>query len=73
MIKKLTQTGEYSFGELIKAQRIAKGLSIRETADLTGYSSAAISRWEGGSRIPSIETFNEVMAALGAELYVIGK
>ena len=73
MIKKVTYTGEYKFGELIRSQRIEKGLSIRKLAELTGLSSGAISRWESGKRIPSIESFNKVMAALGAELYVMEK
>lgn len=73
MIKKVAYTGEYKFGELIRTQRLEKGLSIRKLAELTGLSSGAISRWESGKRIPSIESFNKVMAALGAELYVMGK
>lgn len=73
MIKKVAYTGEYKFGELIRMQRLEKGLSIRKLAELTGLSSGAISRWESGKRIPSIESFNKVMAALGAELYVMGK
>ena len=58
---------------MIKQQRLEKGLSLRKVSDLTGISSAALSRWESGKRIPSIESFNKVMAALGAELLVIGK
>ena len=73
MIKKVAYTGEYKFGELIRSQRVEKGLSIRKLAELTGLSSGAISRWESGKRIPSIESFNKVMAALGAELYVMEK
>ena len=73
MIKKVTYNGEYKFGELIRSQRVEKGLSIRKLAELTGLSSGAISRWESGKRIPSIESFNKVMAALGAELYVMEK
>ena len=73
MIKKVAYTGEYKFGELIRTQRLEKGLSIRKLAELTGLSSGALSRWESGKRIPSIESFNKVMAALGAELYVMEK
>lgn len=73
MIKQIKYTGEYTFGELIKAQRIEKGFTIRKVSDLTGISSAALSRWEAGKRIPSVESFNKVMAALGAELYVMEK
>ena len=72
-MKRIAYTGDYNFGEMIKTQRLERGLSLRKVADLTGISSAALSRWESGKRIPSIESFNKVMTALGAELLVIGK
>ena len=72
-MKKLAYSGDYNFGEMIKTQRLEKGLSIRKVSDLTGISSAALSRWESGKRVPSIESFNKVMTALGAELLVVGK
>ena len=71
-MKKITYTGDYNFGEMIKTQRLEKGLSIRKVSDLTGISAAALSRWVSGKRVPSIESFNKVMTALGAELLVIG-
>ncbi len=73
MINKLTYCGEYNFGELIISQRVLRDYSIRELADLTGFSSAAISRWESGKRVPSVESFNKIMTALGAELTVVAK
>lgn len=73
MINKVAFCGEYNFGELIKSQRVLRDYSIRELADLTGFSSAAISRWESGKRIPSVESFNKIMTALGAELTVVAK
>ena len=72
-MKRIAYTGDYNFGEMIKTQRLERGLSIRKVSDLTGISSAALSRWESGKRVPSIESFNKVMTALGAELLVIGK
>ena len=72
-MKRITYTGDYNFGEMIKTQRLERGLSIRKVSDLTGISSAALSRWESGKRAPSIESFNKVMTALGAELLVVGK
>lgn len=72
-MRKLSICGDYNFGEMIKAQRLERGLSLRKVSDLTGISSAALSRWESGKRIPSVESFNKVMTALGAELLVIGK
>lgn len=71
-MKRIAYTGNYNFGEMIKTQRLEKGLSIRKVSDLTGISAAALSRWESGKRVPSIESFNKVMTALGAELLVIG-
>lgn len=71
-MKRIAYTGDYNFGEMIKTQRLERGLSIRKVSDLTGISSAALSRWESGKRVPSIESFNKVMTALGAELLVIG-
>jgi transcriptional regulator with XRE-family HTH domain len=72
-MKKVAYCGDYNFGEMIKQQRLDKGLSIRKVSDLTGISSAALSRWESGKRIPSVESFNKVMTALGAELLVMDK
>lgn len=71
-MKRIAYTGDYNFGEMIKTQRLERGLSIRKVSDLTGISAAALSRWESGKRVPSIESFNKVMTALGAELLVIG-
>ena len=72
-MRKLANCGDYNFGEMIKTQRLERGLSLRKVSDLTGISSAALSRWESGKRIPSVESFNKVMTALGAELLVIDK
>ena len=43
------------FGERLKELRIEKGLSQRNLAQLTGFSQAAIARWENGLQIPNIE------------------
>ena len=72
-MRKLSNCGDYNFGEMIKTQRLERGLSLRKVSDLTGISSAALSRWESGKRVPSIESFTKVMTALGAELLVVGK
>jgi len=72
-MRKLSNCGDFNFGEMIKTQRLERGLSLRKVSDLTGISSAALSRWESGKRIPSVESFNKVITALGAELLVVGK
>ena len=43
------------FGTYLKAQRELAGLSQCELAKQTGFSQAAISRWEDDLRIPNIE------------------
>lgn len=70
-MKRIVCKGGYRFGEMIKEQRLEKEISITGLALITGFSAAAISRWERGERIPSVETFNAVMKALGAEICVI--
>lgn len=73
MIKTFAHSGDKSVGESIRDLRTSKGLSIRELATASGCSSGAISRWESGKRIPTVESFNKIMAALGAELTVVEK
>lgn len=73
MIRTYSKSGDKTVGESIKELRLAKGLTTKELSDLTGLSSAAISRWESGKRTPSINNYNTVMTALGAELAVIEK
>lgn len=73
MINVVSQSGDKSVGESIRDLRTAKGLTIRELSKLSGISTAAISRWESGQRIPTVKSYNSLMAALGAELYVMEK
>ena len=73
MIKSIEYTGDRSVGDSIKALRTERGLTIRELAYRTGLSAAAISRWESGQRVPSVDSFNKVVTALDAELTVISK
>lgn len=46
----------YSFPERLKELRLEKGLSTRKLANEIGCSHIAISRWERGTQIPTIET-----------------
>ena len=73
MINILSDRGDKTVGESIRELRTARGLSIRELSKMSGISSAAISRWESGQRIPTVKSYNALMAALGAELYVMEK
>lgn len=43
------------FAERIKELRIERNISQRKLAKVTGYSQAAIARWEAGLQIPNIE------------------
>lgn len=71
MIKSLSQNGNKTVGEQIRELRTERGLTIKGLSIATGFSSAAISRWESGKRIPSVESFNKMMKALDAEIIVI--
>lgn len=57
--------------ELIRAMRKACKLSQGDLAELAGVSSASISRWERGNRIPDVQTFEALVSALGGELCVV--
>lgn len=73
MIKTFANTGDKSIGDSIKSIRESKGLTIADLSRMSGLTSATISRYENGKRIPTIENYNTIMAALGAELAVIEK
>lgn len=60
-------------GESIKALRLSKGITIKELATETGFTPAAVSRWESGKRTPSVEAYKKIMAALGAKLTVVAE
>ncbi len=51
-------------GKLISEAREEKGLSLRDLAERTGLSSSALSRYEDGSRQPTIEALNKILDAL---------
>lgn len=73
MISKISYKGDMTIGDTIRDLRTAKGYSLRDLSKLSGISAAAISRWESGQRIPSVKSYNAIMAALGAELLVMEK
>lgn len=56
----------------IKAARLAKGLSQEELGSKIGATKAAVSRWEGGSRLPRRRQAMKLVEVLGidfADLY----
>ena len=70
-MKRFYKREDLNSADMIKRTRIRSGLSQNDLARMTGFSAASISRWEAGKRAPSVETFEAIMAALGAEIHVI--
>ena len=64
---------EVPAGEMIRRLRIEKGLSVDELAKRSGTTSPSISRWERGLRTPSVNNYQLVIEALGAELAIVQK
>ena len=54
----------------VAEQRMAKGLSQRELAELVGTTQSAIARLERGGRPPRIDTLLRIAEALDCELVV---
>ena len=55
------------FGELVKRQRIAAGLSQVQLAKMSGVSQGTISRWEAGEREATWSDVQKVAKALGVD------
>ena len=61
-------------GENIAALRRAGGLTQQQLADKIGYSNKAVSRWEKGECLPSIDILSEICEFFGVEFsYLIAK
>ena len=56
--------------ERVAEQRLAKGLSQRELAELVGTTQSAIARLERGGRPPRIDTLLNIAEALDCDLLV---
>jgi transcriptional regulator with XRE-family HTH domain len=59
---------EIRVGEKMKALRESKGLSLKELADLTGFSTALLSQMENHLVSPSLGTMIKVANALGVKV-----
>jgi len=59
---------EVHVGEKIKALREAKGLSLKEIADLSGFSTALLSQVENHMVSPSLGTIVKLAKALGVKV-----
>lgn len=61
-------------GENIAALRRVNNLTQQQLADKIGYSNKAVSRWENGECLPSVETLCEICSFFGVEFaYLIEK
>lgn len=57
-------------GKLIQEERERRGLSYNQLAIKVGCTGRAISYWETGQRVPSIEMADKVLAALDITLQI---
>ena len=57
-------------GETIKAIRKKRGMTQRDVADTLGTTVSSVSRYESGSRLMSVERFEEILDILSAEYTV---
>lgn len=69
-IQKYGYDGSYNQGELIKSVRLLRGFTQAEVAEATGYSVAAISRWENSSRGIKLDELQKILYTLGYKLVV---
>lgn len=60
-------------GNFIKERRCSKSLTQSELAEIMGLSRAAISRWETGNGLPSIEMIDKLARILEITLDEIVK
>ena len=57
-----------AIGERIAGERARRSVSQRELAELTGTTQSAVSRLEGGGRVPRLDTLLRVAHALDCTL-----
>ena len=58
-------------GELIRARRLANGLTQAQLALRAGSTQAAISRLERGELSPTVETIERLLAVMGEEADIV--
>ena len=59
-----------AIADQVAEQRLARGLSQKELAELCGTTQSAIARLEAGGRPPRIDTLRRIANALDCELLV---
>lgn len=73
MIKRVVVTPDEHIGVTIKSLRTMRNISARQLAEASGFSPSAISKWENGKRLPSIEKIRHLLAVMDADLMVIDR
>ena len=59
---------DYAFGNHVCAERMKRGLSQRELAELLGVTDKAVSKWENGKAKPTTDTLRKLAAVFGSEV-----
>lgn len=58
-------------GEVIRALRQDKGVKLKDLSKASGYAPAAISRYEHGTRTPTITVYLDLLQTLGYDLAIV--
>lgn len=58
-------TRQATFGDVLRAAREGKGLSVPELARKSGLAKQAVYFWESGEREPSLRALRKIAAGLG--------
>lgn len=61
------------YGEVLKAERIKRDISIRQLADMAGVNKTTIQRIEKGEVSPSIEVFERILGAMSLQMAIINE
>lgn len=59
------------YGGFVRAVRLARNMTQKELADVSGVRQSNISAIESGRRVPSAETLNRLLVACGFELAAV--
>lgn len=59
------------YGEVLKAERIKREISIRQLAEMAGVNKTTIQRIESGEVSPSVDVFERILAAMSMGLKIV--
>ena len=60
-----------SVAKIIKTQRKEAHLTQRDIGHIIGVTTSTVTRWENGSRSPSLSVFIRIMELTGADVLVV--